>query len=61
MPDEAVPLLRELRRLARSHTNDHIEAWKNEGKPVVGTFCPYVPPELALAVGALPIRLRGSG
>lgn len=31
------------------------------GTPHVGTFCAYVPPELLLAAGVLPVRLRASG
>ena len=59
--DPAAPLLQQARRLARHHTNDRVEAWKSEGKPVIGYFCPYVPSELILATGALPLRFRGSG
>jgi len=51
----------ELRRLIRTHSNDHVEAWARGGRPVVGYFCSYAPPELMLACGALPIRLRGTG
>ena len=54
-------VLRELRGLIRSHTNRHIDEWKAAGKPVVGFFCQYIPPELVLAAGALPLRLRGAG
>ncbi len=36
-----------------------IMEWKNSGKPVVGTTCSYVPPELLHAGGILPVRLRG--
>jgi len=38
-----------------------VDAWKASGKPVVGYFCHYMPPELILAAGALPLRLRGAG
>ena len=31
------------------------------GSPVVGYFCSYTPPELLLAAGIYPIRLRGAG
>jgi len=51
----------ELDDLIRSHTNPHVDAWKAEGKPVVGYFCHYVPAELMLAAGALPLRFRAAG
>jgi len=57
----AEAVLREIRGLTREHTNPHVEAWKAEGRPVVGYFCPYMPPELIIAVGGLPLRLRGAG
>lgn len=54
-------ILREFDHLVKSYTNPHVEAWKAEGKPVVGYFCHYVPVELALAAGALPLRFRATG
>jgi len=57
----AEEILREIRGLIRGHTNRHVEAWKAAGKPVIGYFCHYMPPELILAAGALPLRLRGAG
>lgn len=54
-------LLKEIRALGKSHTNRHVQNWKDSGKPVIGYFCQYTPPELILAAGALPLRLRGSG
>ncbi|MBT3219799.1 MAG: 2-hydroxyacyl-CoA dehydratase [Proteobacteria bacterium] len=59
--DPAAALLQQARRLARRHTNDRVDAWKEQGKPVIGYFCPYVPSEIILATGALPLRFRGSG
>ncbi len=41
--------------------NPYISRWKASGKPVIGYFCQYAPPELLLAAGALPVRLRGAG
>jgi benzoyl-CoA reductase/2-hydroxyglutaryl-CoA dehydratase subunit BcrC/BadD/HgdB len=32
-----------------------------EGAPVVGYLCAYVPPEILLAAGVRPVRLRGAG
>ena len=54
-------VLREIRGLIRSHTNRHVEDWKSSGRPVIGYFCHYVPREIILAAGALPLRLRGAG
>ncbi len=48
-------------RLIRRPVNERIRAWKDSGRPVIGYFCPYIPPELILAAGALPLRLRGAG
>ncbi|MCU0690223.1 MAG: 2-hydroxyacyl-CoA dehydratase family protein [Polyangiaceae bacterium] len=53
--------LRQIRTLIAEPRNPHIDAWKESGKPVVGYFCAYTPPELLLAAGALPLRLRGTG
>ncbi len=52
---------RTLRGLIRTHTNHHIDEFKSQGKPIVGFFCQYVPQELILAAGAVPLRMRGSG
>ena len=57
----AEEILREIRELTRNHTNRHVEQWKASGNPVVGYFCHYVPREIILAAGALPLRLRGAG
>lgn len=54
-------VLREISGLIRSHTNHHVDEWKASGRPVVGYFCHYLPAELILAAGALPLRLRGAG
>lgn len=58
---ETTELLKEIRALSKRHTNQHVQDWKDSGKPVIGYFCQYTPPELILAAGALPLRLRGSG
>lgn len=55
------PSLVELRELIREPMNEHIARWRESGRPVVGSFCPYAPPEVILAAGALPIRFRGAG
>jgi benzoyl-CoA reductase/2-hydroxyglutaryl-CoA dehydratase subunit BcrC/BadD/HgdB len=54
-------ILHEIRELTRDHTNRHVEEWKSSGSPVIGYFCHYVPREIILAAGALPLRLRGAG
>lgn len=58
---EAQAIFQEVRGLIRSQSNRYVEAWKEAGKPVVGYFCHYVPREILLAAGALPLRLRGVG
>lgn len=58
MADDILPVIR---GLAGNHTNRHVAEWKSAGKPVVGYFCHYMPAELILAAGALPLRLRGAG
>lgn len=57
----AEEILREVSGLIRGIRNRHVDAWKASGRPVVGYFCHYVPREVILAVGALPLRLRGAG
>jgi len=58
MPEE---ILRGIRELIGSHTNRYVEEWKASGRPVAGYFCQYAPPELVLAAGAMPLRLRAAG
>jgi benzoyl-CoA reductase/2-hydroxyglutaryl-CoA dehydratase subunit BcrC/BadD/HgdB len=57
----AEEILREVSGLIRGIRNRHVDAWKASGRPVVGYFCHYVPREILLAAGALPLRLRGAG
>jgi benzoyl-CoA reductase/2-hydroxyglutaryl-CoA dehydratase subunit BcrC/BadD/HgdB len=47
--------------LIRNPSNRHVDEWKAAGKPVIGYFCQYMPPEVILAAGALPLRMRGIG
>ena len=54
-------IFREIRGLIRTHTNRHVDVWKESGRPVIGYFCHYLPREVILAAGALPLRLRGTG
>ncbi len=53
--------IRALRQQISGISNEHVEAWKAAGKPVVGYFCTYVPVEVLTAAGVLPLRLRGTG
>ncbi|MBI4285279.1 MAG: 2-hydroxyacyl-CoA dehydratase [Chloroflexi bacterium] len=36
-----------------------ILAWKQQGKPVFGWLCTYIPEEIIHAAGALPVRITG--
>ncbi len=54
-------VINEVNAKIRSYTNEHVTEWKNSGRPVIGYFCHYMPAELILAAGALPLRLRGAG
>ena len=58
MADE---LFREINALIGTPSNRYVNEWKAAGKPVIGYFCQYMPPELIFAVGALPLRMRGVG
>jgi len=42
--------------------HDYAKEWKarHPGSKVLGTFCTYVPEEIAYAAGALPVRILGS-
>jgi benzoyl-CoA reductase/2-hydroxyglutaryl-CoA dehydratase subunit BcrC/BadD/HgdB len=57
----AAEILHEIRELTRTHGNRHVDEWKASGNPVIGYFCHYMPREIILAAGALPLRLRGAG
>ncbi len=57
----AEELFREINELIGTPSNRHVDEWKAAGRPVIGYFCQYMPPELILAAGALPLRMRGVG
>jgi benzoyl-CoA reductase/2-hydroxyglutaryl-CoA dehydratase subunit BcrC/BadD/HgdB len=57
----AEKMFREINALIDTPSNRHVDKWKAAGKPVIGYFCQYMPPELILAAGALPLRMRGVG
>jgi bzd-type benzoyl-CoA reductase N subunit len=41
--------------------NEHVRGWKKKGGKVIGYFCSYVPYEVIIAAGMLPIRIRATG
>jgi bcr-type benzoyl-CoA reductase subunit C len=41
--------------------NRAIREWKDQGGKVVGYFCSMIPPELFMAAGLLPFRMRATG
>ena len=41
--------------------NPEVQAWKDQGRGVVGFFCSTVPEEIFTAAGLLPFRMRGTG
>lgn len=51
----------ELRTAACVLANPYVRQWKEDGRPVVGYTCSYVPDEVFHAVGILPYRIRGFG
>lgn len=53
--------LEPFRRLCDVAVPAPVERWRDAGRPVVGYLCHYVPAEILLAAGALPLRLRGVG
>lgn len=53
--------LHSLAELVRDPVPQPVRDWKDKGRPVVGYLCQYVPPEIILAAGAMPLRLRGVG
>jgi bzd-type benzoyl-CoA reductase N subunit len=53
--------LRELTEISRTLENPHIEAWKRDGKKVVGFVCSYMPEEMLYALDILPYRITGKG
>lgn len=61
MNNLTVETLAEFRVLTSGIKNRHVDDWKAAGRPVTGYFCHYVPVEVLLAAGMLPLRLRGTG
>jgi len=53
--------LEELSEVSRTLGNRHIDAWKGDGKKVVGFVCSYMPEEILYALDLLPYRITGKG
>jgi len=51
----------ELAEVSRTLGNSHIDAWKADGKKVVGFVCSYMPEEILYALDILPYRITGKG
>jgi benzoyl-CoA reductase/2-hydroxyglutaryl-CoA dehydratase subunit BcrC/BadD/HgdB len=49
-----------IRTLASSAFNPHLEAARRAGAPVIGYFCSYVPDEIIHAAGGVPYRMRAT-
>ena len=53
--------LQELAEVSKTLENSHIDAWKRDGKKVVGFVCSYMPEEILCALDILPYRITGKG
>ncbi len=53
--------LDEIRALNARVENEPVQAFRRQGRPVVGYACTFTPVELIEAAGALPFRLRALG
>jgi bzd-type benzoyl-CoA reductase N subunit len=53
--------LEDLARVTSTLQNHHVDAWKGEGKKVVGFVCSYLPEEILFALDILPFRITGRG
>lgn len=51
----------ELTEVSKSLGNSHVDAWKRDGKKVVGFVCSYMPEEVLHALDILPYRITGKG
>ena len=54
-------MIDKLKNTATSINNDFIRKWKDDGKPVMGYTCTFIPEEILHAAGLLPYRIRGIG
>jgi bzd-type benzoyl-CoA reductase N subunit len=53
--------LQELTEVSKTLGNSHIDAWKADGRKVVGFVCSYMPEEILYALDILPYRITGKG
>jgi bzd-type benzoyl-CoA reductase N subunit len=53
--------LQELAEVSRTLENSYVDAWKRDGKKVVGFTCSYMPEEILYALDILPYRITGRG
>ena len=53
--------LKELIELSKTPFGSAVAGQREEGKKVIGFFCPYVPEEIIYAGGMLPLRIRPAG
>jgi bzd-type benzoyl-CoA reductase N subunit len=53
--------LQELAEVSRTLENSYVDAWKRDGKKVVGFVCSYMPEEILYAMDILPYRITGRG
>jgi len=51
----------ELAEISSTLENSHVDAWKRDGKKVVGFVCSYLPEEILSAADILPFRITGRG
>lgn len=51
----------ELAEVSKTLENGHVDAWKSDGKKVVGFVCSYMPEEVLYAMDILPYRITGKG
>jgi benzoyl-CoA reductase subunit C len=52
---------RELAEVSGTLENSYVDAWKRDGKKVMGFVCSYLPEEILSAVDILPFRITGKG
>ena len=58
---EAMGAFQELAEVSKTLENSHVDAWKRDGKKVVGFVCSYMPEEVLYALDILPYRITGKG
>jgi benzoyl-CoA reductase subunit C len=58
---EAMGAFQELAEVSGTLENRHTDAWKREGRKIVGFVCSYMPEEILYALDILPYRITGKG